>query len=329
MTKAIVTGAAGFIGSHLAEACLRKGWEVTAIDGLTPYYGPDIKRRNVAAIAAHPRCLYVEQDLESLDLPRVLRGADIVFHLAAQAGVRSSWGQSFEVYTRLNITALQLLLEAVKGADVSKFVFASSSSVYGDAEALPSSEDSVLRPISPYGATKALGEHLVYLYWRSYGLPGVSLRYFTVYGPRQRPDMAFHRAIATARRGKAFTLYGSGEQTRDFTYVGDAVQGTVAAGLRGRAGSIYNIGGGARTSMNEVIGILDRFFDGGLRVHRAGSQRGDMRDTAADITRARDELGYVPSTGLEEGLRYQLEWQTGTTLPLGSIAVSQLSRVQR
>ena len=229
MTRVLVTGCAGFIGSHLTEECLARGWDVVGVDCLTPYYGGDAKLANVQSAAADPRCTYLERDLLDLDLPELLGDVDIVFHLAAQAGVRASWGKSFDVYTEHNVTALQRLLEAAKDVGVERFVFASSSSVYGDAEQLPTSEDTVLRPVSPYGATKALGEHMVHMYWRNFGLPAVSLRYFTVYGPRQRPDMAFHRAIEAGLSGGSFELFGDGEQTRDFTYVADTVAGTIAA----------------------------------------------------------------------------------------------------
>src|SRR5918911_374260 len=231
--KAVITGAAGFIGSHLTEACLQRGWDVVAVD-----------------------------------LGELMGDADVVFHLAAQAGVRASWGLQFDVYTKLNVTLLQRLLEAARNASLRRFVFASSSSVYGDAETLPTSEDQVLRPLSPYGATKALGEHLLHLYFRNYDIPTVALRYFSVYGPRQRPDMAFHRIIESALEGEAFELYGDGRQTRDFTYVADVVDATLAAAERGEPGGIYNIGGGARTSMREVLDIL-RAELGELKIGRA------------------------------------------------------------
>jgi UDP-glucose 4-epimerase len=317
MTRVLVTGAAGFIGSHLAEACLTRGFEVVAVDSLTPYYSPEIKRRNAAVFAVHPNCLYIEQDLLQLDLSSLLRSTDIVFHLAAQPGVRASWGRDFDVYTQLNITAVQMLLEAAKTARLSKLVFASSSSVYGDAESLPTQEDTVLRPVSPYGATKALGEHLVYLYWKSYGVPAVTLRYFTVYGPRQRPDMAFNRAIAAGLTGREFTLFGDGHQTRDFTYVAEAVEGTIAAGLDGTPGRVYNLGGGSCISMNEVLKIIGS-LTGSLRICRLERQRGDAQDTAADIARAREDLDFGPSWSLPGGLAEQVTWQRSLVeLPAG------------
>jgi UDP-glucose 4-epimerase len=304
---ALVTGAAGFIGSHLAEHCLDRGWRVRAVDALTPYYDPDIKRRNAERLASHPACQYAECELIE-ELPDLLDGVDYVFHLAAQAGVRASWGQEFDIYSHLNVATVQRLFEAAKHSDLRKLVFASSSSVYGDAEQLPTPEESVLRPVSPYGATKAVGEHLANVYWRGYGVPVVTVRYFSVYGPRQRPDMAFNRAIAAALQGDEFTVFGNGHQTRDFTYVTDAVDGTLAAAEHGRPGRVYNVGGGSCVSMRDVLSAIDGMA-GPLRVTYAETQRGDARNTAADITRAASELGFRPRHNLEEGLRAQLRWQ--------------------
>jgi len=308
LMKVLITGAAGFIGSHLVEACLTNGWDVVAVDSLTTYYSPTSKVRNASSFAHHHRCTYHEQDILDLDLGAVLADTDIVFHLAAQAGVRASWGQSFDVYTQLNVTVLQRLLEAARHAkSLKRFVFVSSSSVYGDAEALPTSEDQILRPVSPYGATKALGEHLCYLYFRNYDLPTVTLRYFSVYGPRQRPDMAFYRAIAAGLAGHEFVLFGDGNQTRDFTFVSDIVKGTIASGLNGVSGRAYNLGGGERVSMLEVLETIRREV-GGLEVRHEPSQRGDARDTAADISRAAADLGYEPEWDLERGLHEQVLW---------------------
>lgn len=306
--KVLITGAAGFIGSHLSEACLARGWDVIAVDSLTTYYSPRAKVRNAAAFDSHYRCIYLEQDILDLDLEAILADTDIVFHLAAQAGVRASWGQSFDVYTQLNVTVLQRLLEAARQAPrLAKLVFVSSSSVYGDAEALPTAEDQILRPVSPYGATKALGEHLSYLYFRNYGLPVVMLRYFSVYGPRQRPDMAFYRAIEAGLAKREFVLFGDGGQTRDFTFVADIVDGTIAAALEGTPGQPYNLGGGQRISMLQVLEII-RTELGGLDARREGGQRGDARDTAADISRAATELGYAPAWNVQRGLREQISW---------------------
>jgi nucleoside-diphosphate-sugar epimerase len=304
----LVTGAAGFVGSHLARGCIEHGWHVTAVDSFTPYY-ERMKRANAEAIALHDACRFVEGDLVDLNLLALLSEIDVVFHLAAQPGVRASWGESFDTYTHANVTAFQRLLEAAKQAPVDRFVFASSSSVYGDAERLPTPEDTLLRPVSPYGATKAAGEYLAYLYFKSYRVPTVGLRYFTVYGPGQRPDMAFHRLILSALTGAEFELFGDGEQTRDFTFVGDAVAATIAASDRGQAGSIYNLGGGSRVSMNDVIATLGRLMGAEVPVTRIERQRGDARDTAADTSRARRDLGFSPSYSLDDGLTEQVEWQ--------------------
>jgi UDP-glucose 4-epimerase len=306
--KVIVTGAAGFIGSHLTEACLARGWEVVAIDSPTTYYSPRAKVRNARGFETHHRCVYHEKDILELDLEELVQGTDIVFHLAAQAGVRASWGQSFDVYTQLNVTVLQRLLEATRSAGaLAKFVFVSSSSVYGDAESLPTAEDQILRPLSPYGATKALGEHLCHLYFRNYDVPLVMLRYFSVYGPRQRPDMAFYRAIEAGLRGESFRLFGDGKQTRDFTFVEDAVAGTIAAGLNGTPGEPYNIGGGSRVSMHECLELI-RADVPGLEIVREDKQLGDARDTAADVTKAEADFGYMPEWDVVRGLREQVRW---------------------
>ena len=313
--KVLVTGAAGFIGSHLVEECLRQGWSVVAVDSLTTYYSPTAKVRNAAGFQRHHRCTYLEQDVLDLDLASVLDGVSVVFHLAAQAGVRASWGQSFDVYTQLNITVLQRLLEASRDSGLERFVFASSSSVYGDAEALPTREDAMLRPLSPYGATKALGEHLTYLYFRNYGVPTVNLRYFSVYGPRQRPDMAFHRAIEAGLNGVEFRLFGDGKQTRDFTYVADIVDGTILSAQRAEPGSTYNLGGGANISMLDALALVDAEVGGTLRVAKDEGQRGDARDTSADISRAAADLGYDPQWTVERGLREQVAWHRSTRTP--------------
>jgi nucleoside-diphosphate-sugar epimerase len=311
--KVMITGAAGFIGSHLAEACLARDWEVLAVDSLTTYYSPTSKVRNAAHFADHDKCAYYEQDILDLDLASVLADIDIVFHLAAQAGVRASWGQSFDVYTQLNVTVLQRLLEAARHVStLSKFVFVSSSSVYGDAQAFPTTEDQILRPVSPYGATKALGENLCYLYYRTYGVPVTTLRYFSVYGPRQRPDMAFYRAIEAALSEREFILFGDGKQTRDFTFVADIVRGTIAAGLDGVEGQPYNLGGGQRTSMLEALDVIRRNV-GRLEVRHDAGQRGDARNTAADVSRAVADLGYAPEWDIERGLHAQVVWHQSLT----------------
>ncbi len=318
MANVLVTGAAGFIGSHLAQGCLEQGHRVLGIDSFTSYYEPELKRANVAQMEDHAAWTFLEGDLVDLDLISLLDGIEVVFHLAAQPGVRASWGQTFGVYVDSNVTALQRLLEASRSVALERFVFASSSSVYGDATRFPTTEESSLQPISPYGATKVLGEHLCRLYHRSHALPIVMLRYFTVYGPRQRPDMAFNKLIRAALEHEEIVIYGDGGQTRDFTFVRDAVDGTIAAAVDGHPGAVYNLGGGARTSMNEVLEMIADLTGEDLNVRRVAAQAGDARDTAADTSRARAQLGFAPSRSLYEGLSEQVAWHRGESRPVAT-----------
>jgi UDP-glucose 4-epimerase len=306
--KALVTGAAGFIGSHLAAALLDNGAAVTAVDAFTDYYARPLKERNLDALRRRAGFRFVEAALQDTDLPALLDGVTHVFHLAAQAGVRKSWGRDFRTYTDNNVDATQKLLEACVGRPLHRFVHASSSSVYGDRAAIPMREDALPQPVSPYGVTKMAAEQLGYLYYVNHAVPAVAMRYFTVYGPRQRPDMAFNRFIRAALDGTPITLYGDGEQTRDFTFVADAVAATIAAGERGVPGSAYNIGGGARVSMNQVLQIIERIHGRPLQVRREAAQKGDMRDTYADTSLARRDLGFAPSVSLEDGIRAEYEW---------------------
>ena len=306
--KALVTGAAGFIASHLCEVLLDRGAEVIGIDCFTDYYPRALKEANLAVNAGRQNFRFVEARLQEADLSSLLHGTTHVFHLAAQAGVRKSWGRDFRVYTDHNVDASQQLLEACVGLPLRRFVYASSSSVYGDTAAIPMRETAVPQPVSPYGVTKLAGEQLCYLYHVNHGVPTSSLRYFTVYGPRQRPDMGFHRFIRAAAEGDPITLYGDGEQTRDFTFVRDAVAATVAAGDRGVPGRAYNIGGGSRVSINQVLEIIGRVVGRPLDVRREPAQKGDMRDTFADTSLARDDLGFVPTVSLEEGIAAEYRW---------------------
>jgi UDP-glucose 4-epimerase len=306
--KALVTGAAGFIASHLCEVLLDRGAEVIGIDCFTDYYPRALKEANLAVNAGRQNFRFVEARLQEADLSSLLHGTTHVFHLAAQAGVRKSWGRDFRVYTDHNVDASQQLLEACVGLPLRRFVYASSSSVYGDTAAIPMRETAVPQPVSPYGVTKLAGEQLCYLYHVNHGVPTSSLRYFTVYGPRQRPDMGFHRFIRAAAEGDPITLYGDGEQTRDFTFVRDAVAATVAAGDRGVPGRAYNIGGGSRVSINQVLEIIGRVVGRPLDVRREPAQKGDMRDTFADTSLARADLGFVPTVSLEEGIAAEYRW---------------------
>jgi UDP-glucose 4-epimerase len=306
--RAVVTGVAGFIGSHLADRLLAAGHEVVGVDAFTSTYDLSQKRRSIEGALGRPGFRLVEADLRSAPLPPLLEGAEVVFHQAATAGVRASWGAEFDGYTANNVNATQRLLEACRGSGIRRFVYASSSSIYGESETLPTSEDALPRPISPYGVTKLAGEHLARLYWVQHRVPTVSLRYFTVVGPRQRPDMAFHRFARAMLEGRPITVYGDGEQTRDFTFVGDAVEANVLAAERGENGAVYNIGGGGRVSVRQAIADLEEILEVRARVENAPPQHGDPRHTGADVSRARDQLGYAPRTPLREALRQEAQW---------------------
>jgi len=306
--RALVTGVAGFIGSTLAERLLDAGSEVVGLDCFTDYYPRSHKEANLAGLRARRGFTFVEAALQDTDLPGLLDGVTHVFHLAAQAGVRKSWGRDFRVYTVNNVEGTQVLLEACVGRPIERVVYASSSSVYGDDVPIPMREDALPRPVSPYGVTKLAAEQLCHLYHVNHGVPTVSLRYFTVYGPRQRPDMAFHRFLRAAREGAPIVLYGDGGQTRDFTFVDDAVTATADAALRGVPGGVYNIGGGSRVSINEVLDLIGRVTGRALDVRREPAQPGDMRDTYADTTLARRDLGFHPAATLPQGLAAEYEW---------------------
>lgn len=307
MAKVLVTGIAGFIGSHLAEKLLELEYEVIGIDCLSDYYSPKIKERNIQSIQ-QSNLTILRENLLNVDLKKTLENVEYVFHLAAQAGVRASWGKDFQIYTENNVLATQKLLEACKDNEIKKFVYASSSSIYGDAESLPMKETDKPNPISPYGVTKLAGEHLCNLYQKNYGIPVTSLRYFTVYGPRQRPDMAFHKFIKAILEEKEITIYGDGNQTRDFTYVSDAVDGTIKAMKCNANGEIFNIGGGSRISVNEVVGKLEKVIGKKAKIRYIEKQKGDVKHTYADISKARKILGYEPKIKIEDGLRKEIEW---------------------
>jgi UDP-glucose 4-epimerase len=307
----LVTGCCGFIGSHLVESLLADGHEVVGVDCLNDNYDRRRKLANVEPAREHEAFDFVPFDLARADddLQALVDECAVVFHLAAEPGVRSSWGARFEQYTRNNVLATQRVLEAVRRASGTRVIYASSSSVYGHAEALPTTEDALPRPYSPYGVTKLAAEHLCSLYWGNHGLETVSLRYFSVYGPRQRPDMAFHRFARAALRGEPLVVFGDGEQTRDFTYVGDVVRATrAAAEAPAAAGGVYNIGGGSRVSVNQALGLLAQFAGRALDVDYAGTEKGDVRDTGADTTRARADLGYDPRQAFAGGLLAEFEW---------------------
>ena len=306
--KALVTGVAGFIGSTLAERLLGDGADVVGIDSFTDYYARSIKERNLRGLVGQPRFRFLEARIQDADLGALLADRTHVFHLAAQAGVRKSWGRDFEIYTVNNIEATQVLLETCTRCSLDKIVYSSSSSVYGDNTPMPMREDALPQPVSPYGVTKLAAEQLCYLYHVNYGLPTVSLRYFTVYGPRQRPDMGFHKFLRATILDESIDVYGDGEQTRDFTYVHDAVSANVLAATRGVAGRVYNIGGGSRVSVNDVLEVIERVSGRRPRVTSHPTQKGDMRHTYADTSLARADLGFAPTVGLEDGLAAEYRW---------------------
>lgn len=310
--KALVTGAAGFIGSTLCDRLIADGVDVVGLDCFTDFYARPVKERNLSGLKGHPRFRFVESTIRDADLSGLLRDRTHIFHLAAQAGVRKSWGRDFSAYTVLNIEATQLLLEAARSVpSLERLVYASSSSIYGDSVAIPMRENALPQPVSPYGVTKLAAEQLCHLYHTNYQVPAVSLRYFTVYGPRQRPDMSFHKFLRATIRTEPIRLYGDGEQTRDFTYVHDAVNATMAAATRGVPGRVYNVGGGSRVSMNHVVEMIARVADKQPIVEVDAVQPGDMRHTFADTSQARADLGFQPQVSLEEGLRAEYQWLAG------------------
>jgi nucleoside-diphosphate-sugar epimerase len=302
--KCLVTGCAGFIGSNLTDQLLKEGHDVTGIDCFTDYYSREIKEKNIASALKDPQFRFFNENLlNMMGYPDV----DVVFHLAAQAGVRASWGSDFSIYTRNNIEATQRLLEYYKDKNLKKFVYASSSSVYGDIP-LPMKEDMRLQPVSPYGVTKLAAEHLCYLYWKNFGLPTVSLRYFTVYGPRQRPDMAINKFVTAILNEKPITLYGDGTQTRDFTFVSDIVDANLKAAAAGTPGSVFNIGGGSRITVNELIREIEKNCNKPAKIQFAGQQKGDVKDTLADIRKTETELGWKPRVPIREGAKTYVQW---------------------
>jgi UDP-glucuronate 4-epimerase len=306
--RALVTGCAGFLGSHLIKRLLADGWEVVGVDCFTPFYARARKWGNLSSLLDEPGFRLVELDLAADELGGLLDGVDHVYHLAGQPGVRGSFGPGFEHHVRNNIQATQRLLEAAATHPLSAFVYASSSSVYGDCSRLPAREEVELRPISPYGMTKVATEQLASLYSRARGVPAVGLRYFTVYGPRQRPDMAFARFISSAVAGKPLRVFGDGLQAREFTYVDDAIEATVIAARRGAPGGVYNIGGGMPVKLLDVVRLLEILLERRLAVEHLPAVSGDARRTHADWSLARAELGFSPVTRFADGFAAQLEW---------------------
>lgn len=298
--RCLVTGCAGFIGSHLTERLLRKRCKVIGIDCFTDYYPRPVKEKNIQAALNNENFAFIEKDIVQMNkFPEV----DYVFHQAAQAGVRASWGRSFEIYTRNNILATQKMLEYYKDIDIKKFVFASSSSVYGDADELPIREETPKKPISPYGVTKLAAENLCNLYYINYGVPTVSLRYFTVYGPRQRPDMAINKFVHAVLNDKKIEIYGDGTQTRDFTYISNIIQANLLAAESKVKGEVFNIGGGSRISVNDLIEVIESIVGKKAEIKYSRRQKGDAQHTYADISKAKKMLGYKPEVYIDMGIR--------------------------
>ena len=306
----IVTGVAGFIGSHLAHTLLKQGAAVIGIDQFNDYYDPQLKQKNIVNLKQYPSFKLIKADIQDLDWQQLLHSVDVVYHQAAQAGVRASWGKGFYDYTARNINATQVILEAAKQVkSLKRIVYASSSSIYGDAATMPTPETVCPQPVSPYGITKLAGERLCWLYQQNFGVPATALRYFTVYGPRQRPDMAFHKFFKAVINDEAISIFGDGQQTRDYTFVSDAVAANLAAGEIPEAiGEAFNIGGGSRVTLIELLTIMEQVIGRSIRKNYVERAVGDARHTSADITKAKKLLGYSPQVSLLEGLTKEWEW---------------------
>lgn len=318
--RCLVTGAAGFVGSHLTERLLSDGHEVCGIDAFINYYSRDLKERNLEKARAWDTFTFVEGDLLNVDLHTLLEGVDWVFHQAAQAGVRASWGNEFLRYSDCNVLATQRLLEAAaQTRNLRRFVYASSSSVYGNVKALPVLEETLTRPISPYGVTKLAAEHLCTLYYQEFQVPTVSLRYFTVYGPRQRPDMAFHRFCKSIVENEEITIFSDGNQTRDFTYIDDVIEANIRAATYDTAiGQVMNIAGGSHVTLREIIQRLEAISGRSAKVRYRVRQPGDVQDTFASTQRAQKLINYQPCVSLYGGLAAEFEYMAslyGSGLP--------------
>ncbi|MGB3695513.1 MAG: NAD-dependent epimerase/dehydratase family protein [Spirulinaceae cyanobacterium] len=310
MATHIVTGVAGFIASHLAETLLRKGDRVIGIDQFNDYYDTKLKRKNVANLLNNSDFELIEADIQILDWSKLLVNVEVVYHQAAQAGVRASWGDGFRHYTERNINATQIMLEAAKDApSLKRFVYASTSSVYGNAETMPTPETICPQPVSPYGITKLAAERLCWLYHQNFQVPVTALRYFTVYGPRQRPDMAFHKFLKAVLADEAIPIYGDGQQTRDFTFISDAIAANLAAAEAPEAvGEVFNVGGGSRVVLADVLNTMEQIVGKPIERNHIAKAMGDARHTSADVSKAKKLLGYNPQVSLSEGLAREWEW---------------------
>ncbi|MDI6785466.1 MAG: NAD-dependent epimerase/dehydratase family protein [bacterium] len=305
----LVTGAAGFIGSNICQKLLSLGHQVIGIDSFLDYYPRKIKEANIYKILSHENFRFIEADINYLYLDNIFDGVNYIFHLAAQAGVRDSWGKDFSIYINSNIHVTQKLLEhCLHIKSLKKFIYASSSSIYGDTNIFPITEEAKMQPTSPYGASKLLGENLCYLYWKSYNLPVISLRFFTVFGPKQRPDMAFHKFIKAALNDQEIVIYGDGEQTRDFTYIDDIVDANMLSMESDINGEAFNIGGGARISLIKTIHLLQEIIGKEIKIKYVEKQRGDMLHTYANLTKAKSLLKYNPCVPIKNGLEKEVDW---------------------
>jgi nucleoside-diphosphate-sugar epimerase len=312
--RCLVTGVAGFVGSTLAEKLIAEGHEVVGVDMFTDYYPRVQKEANLTKLKDEKKFTFIEKNLLTMDLEKLLTGVNYIFHQAGQPGVRASWGKTFEGYTDNNISLTQKLLEVTTQYSTEnpdqfkKFIFASSSSIYGDAETFPTSETAVPNPVSPYGVTKLASEHLTTLYSKNFNLPVTALRYFTVYGPRQRPDMSFHRFFRAAFTGEEITVYGDGEQTRNFTFVSDIVEANYLAATTTTKSKVFNIGGGSQVSVNQVLELVKDISGKKLHIQYKNAVSGDARHTGADTTLAKNELGFQAKVSLREGLEKEARW---------------------
>ena len=314
--QALVTGAAGFIGSHLVDRLLAEGWVVRGVDSFADYYEPSVKRSNLANALTYDSFELITADLRAYEMAPLLDGVDAVFHQAGQPGVRLSWAEGFRTYNSLNVEVTQRLLEATRDSGVRRFVYASSSSVYGNAANYPTTEADATRPHSPYGVTKLAGELLCMAYAANFGVPAVALRYFTVYGPRQRPDMAIHRMIEAALRKEEFSVFGDGSHIRDFTFVGDVVAANLAAVAVDLApGTIVNIAGGASTTVSALLGLVGEIMGEPVPVRRLPEQAGDVRQTGGSIELAQRLLAWSPRVDLSEGVALQAAWHRARRPP--------------
>ena len=306
--KVIVTGAAGFIGSTLSEKLIKQGFYVIGIDSLNSNYPIKLKKNNLTALLNNKNFEFINKNITSIEFGNKYSDIEAVFHQAATAGVRSSWGTNFKEYTENNILATQHLLESFKSSKLKKFIFASSSSVYGNSDEMPLTISTLTKPVSPYGVTKLAAENLINSYYENYGLPTVSLRYFTVYGPRQRPDMAFHIFLRSAITNNKIDIYGNGEQIRDFTYIDDVVNANMLSLEFGVSGNIYNIGGGSNISINETLRLIESITNKSLKISYKDTQKGDVRQTQADISESKIQLKYEPGYDIMTGLENEYEW---------------------